>query len=207
VLIAIGVVGTLAWQSYGVQAKQVVAARAPEYGLDWVVPWVDRIPTAVPAPVVASAPAATPAPAASPAPAVSPPQAAMSAPARDVSAETSKQLESLTADVAALRKSVEQLAARPSAGAGNDLKDVQQSIQQIAAKQDDIVQHNLKDVRDSLQQLSTKQEQMAQQPDLAAVKQSVEQLAAKQDQMMTELGKLQSTEQNAAPQNGSRRRR
>jgi hypothetical protein len=112
----IGAAATLAWQSYGGAAKQMIASSAPQLGWLLVPPAMDppsgpEITVERPSPpaVAASAPqaasaqvgaAAPPAsePAASPAPSAPPP-------------ELQQQLATMAHDLAALRQSVEQLTA------------------------------------------------------------------------------------------------
>ena len=95
--ICIGVVGTLAWQSYGDAAKEIMATRAPELGwspeakqmiASWTLGW--RRPPAGPEKTASEAVA----PKASPAPSVDP-----------------AQVQQIAQSLAALRETVEQIAA------------------------------------------------------------------------------------------------
>ena len=97
VAICIGVAGTLAWQSYGDAIKQIIAARAPELGwspqvkqmiASWTVGWTK--PPASPEKIAPE----TVAPKAPPAPSVDP-----------------AQVQQITQSLAALRETVEQIAA------------------------------------------------------------------------------------------------
>jgi len=106
----IGVAATLAWQSYGGAAVQMIASTAPQLG--WLLSPATSPPSgreiAVEQPTAAAVAAAETA--ASPAP---------SAPAPEL-----QQLSAMAHDLAALRQSVEQLTA------------VQQSVEQLAAGQE-----------------------------------------------------------------------
>ena len=88
IAVGIGVGGTLAWQAHGDTARQMIATAYPER-LGWIAP---------PAPTTAPAPQRAPAALASATP-----------PAPSVDQE---QLKAMAADLAAVRQSVEQLAAQ-----------------------------------------------------------------------------------------------
>ena len=85
ITLGIGVGGTLAWQAYGDEARQLMAAAYPEQ-LGWIAPSAATTALATP---TASAPLASAAPAAPPA--------------------DQQQLNALSLNVAAVRQSVEQL--------------------------------------------------------------------------------------------------
>jgi hypothetical protein len=110
----IGVAATLAWQSYGGAAKQVIASSVPQ--LDWLLtpPAMDQ-PSgreiAVEQPGPPAVAAAAPQPAAAPAAAVAPaaPEPAASRAPTGPAPEL-QQLATMAHDLAALRQSVEQLA-------------------------------------------------------------------------------------------------
>jgi hypothetical protein len=113
IMIGIGVGGTLAWQAYGDDARQLAATTYP-LQLGWMAP--QAATTAVAAP---SEPAAL----ASAAPAV---------PAVD-----QQQINALSLNVAAVRQTVEQLAAQVAAGQqqmSGDIAKLQASEQDILAK-------------------------------------------------------------------------
>ena len=109
VAICIGVVATLAWQSYGAATKQIIATRAPELGWSpetkqMIASWMQQLgwtkPLASPemetpqaTPVAQTAPAAV-APSAPVAPSIDP-----------------EEVHQIALDLAALRQTVEQLAA------------------------------------------------------------------------------------------------
>ncbi|HEY2230935.1 MAG TPA: hypothetical protein VGI22_25000 [Xanthobacteraceae bacterium] len=108
----VGVAATLAWQSYGGTAKQIIASSAPQLGSLLSTPAMDPpsdLETAVaqpsPAAVQASAPQAASAPATTVAP-----TASETAPPTAPSPEL-QQLATMAHDLAAVQQSVEQLAA------------------------------------------------------------------------------------------------
>jgi hypothetical protein len=117
VAICIGVAGTLAWQSYGMATKQIIATRAPELGwspeakemiasfvqqLGWTKPLVGPENTAV-------RPAVLETPQASPVAQTAPQTVAPKAPgAPSVDPE---QVQQITQSLAALRQTVEQIVA------------------------------------------------------------------------------------------------
>jgi hypothetical protein len=110
----VGVAATLAWQSYGGPAKQMIANAVPQLGWLLSPPAMDppsEIAVEQPSPpaVQASAPKATSAQAGAVAPTASE-TAASTAPAAP-SPELQQQLETMMHDLAAVRQSVEQLAA------------------------------------------------------------------------------------------------
>ena len=105
-----GVAATLAWQSYGDAARQMIASSAPQLG--WLVASPAMNPPSggesaveqpIPAAVAASAPPAASAPAEA-APAATVASSAPTAPAPEL-----QQLATMAQDLAALRQSVEQL--------------------------------------------------------------------------------------------------
>ena len=105
----IGVGSILAWQAYGDAAREKVASLAPQLG------WVRLLPTLKPAPVMVSEPADPPVVRESSRDSA---QAASSAPdsvalvaLAGLAPEVQQQLQVIARDVAALRQSVEQLAA------------------------------------------------------------------------------------------------
>ena len=110
----IGVAATLAWQSYGSAAMQMIARTAPQLG--WLSP-----PATSPAAVAASPSQAASAQAGTAAPAAAETAAS---PAPTDPAPGLQQLSAMAHDLAALRQSVEQLTA------------VQQSVEQLAAGQE-----------------------------------------------------------------------
>jgi hypothetical protein len=110
-----GVVATLAWQSYGGAARQMIASSAPQLG--WLLPQPAMNPPSgpeiaveqpSPAAVAASAPQAASAQAGAVAPTASETAAA---PAPTAPTPDSQQLATMAHDLAALRQSVEQLTA------------------------------------------------------------------------------------------------
>lgn len=119
--VGIGVAATLAWQSYGEATKQIIARRAPQLG--WSPPakqmiasWVRQLgwtpDASQPAPVARTAPAAA-APTAS------------GSPSLDL-----QQLQQITRDLAAVRQSVEQLAASQGRMA-DDIAKLQAADQEV----------------------------------------------------------------------------
>jgi len=113
ILVGIGIAGTLAWQAYGDDARQLLAFAYPQQ-LGWIAPQ----PT-----TTALAPQNAPAAPASDAPV---------APAID-----QQQLKSLSLNLAAVRQSVEQLATQVAAGQqqmSGDIAKLQASEQDILAK-------------------------------------------------------------------------
>lgn len=112
IILGLGVGGTLAWQSYGDEARERIASMDPR--LAWLAP---------PADLVASTGSALPSQAAPAAPAVDP-----------------EQVKAISRDLAAVRQSVDQLAARFAAGQQQIARDVamlqaveQDILQKIAA--------------------------------------------------------------------------
>jgi hypothetical protein len=112
VAICIGVAGTLAWQSYGEATKQIIATRAPELGWSpeakqMIASWVQQLgwtkPLAGPENAAVRSPHA--APAAQSAPQTVTPKAPV-APSVDP-----EQVQQITQGLAALRQTVEQVAA------------------------------------------------------------------------------------------------
>jgi hypothetical protein len=111
VAICIGIAATLAWQSYGKVAKQIIATRAPELGSSsetkqMIASWVERIgwmPPASGSPV-ASTSKAPAAPSADP-----------------------QQVQQIKADIAAVRQAVDR-----------HLAEVRESVEQVAASQERI---------------------------------------------------------------------
>jgi len=110
----VGVAATLAWQSYGGPAKQMIANAVPQLGWLLSPPAMDppseiAVEQPTPPTVQASAPQATSAQAGAVAPTASetPASTAPAAP----SPELQQQLETMMHDLAAVRQSVEQLAA------------------------------------------------------------------------------------------------
>ncbi len=118
VAVLIGVGGTLAWQSYGDEAKQMVATRAPSLG------WLLSVSTTSPRPM---RDAANP---------QSAPVAQIPGPAAPVApAEIVQQLEPMARDLAAVQRSLEQLAVRQDQMAQSiaTLQAVEQDIKQKLA--------------------------------------------------------------------------
>jgi hypothetical protein len=112
-MVGVGVVGTLAWQAYGDEARQLLASAYPQQ-LGWIAPQ---------AATTALAPPSAPAALASDAPVV---------PAIDA-----QQIKSLSLNLAAVRQSVEQLATQVAAGQqqmSGDIAKLQASEQDILAK-------------------------------------------------------------------------
>jgi hypothetical protein len=110
----IGVAATLAWQSYGGAAKQMIANSAPQ--LSWLSPPAMNPPSgreiAVEQPSPPGVAASAPQAASAPAGAVAPTASEMAAsPAPTAPAPELQQLATMAHDLAALRQSVEQLAA------------------------------------------------------------------------------------------------
>ncbi len=105
VAICIGVAGTLAWQSYGEAAKQIIATRAPELGWSpetkqMIASWMQQLGWTKPLAVESKA---------SPVTQTAPENAAPKAPATP--ALDPAQLQQMARDLATLRLTVEQLAA------------------------------------------------------------------------------------------------
>jgi hypothetical protein len=122
VAVLIGVGGTLAWQSYGDEAKQMVVARAPSLG--WLLSVSTTSPPDRRAPIQD---AAIP---------QSAPVAQIPGPAAPVaSAEIVQQLEPMARDLAAVQHSLEQLAVRQDQMAQSiaTLQAVEQDIKQKLA--------------------------------------------------------------------------
>ena len=111
IALGIGVGGTLAWQAYGDEARQMAASSYPEQ-LGWIAP-----PAATAALAAPSAPAA-PAPVVSPAPAVD-----------------QQQLKSLSLNLAAVRQSMEQLATQVTSGQ----QQISGEIARLQASEQDIL--------------------------------------------------------------------
>ncbi len=110
IAVAIGVVGTLAWQSYGDQARAYLAASSPK--LAWVAPPAGPVARSVPE-TVAAAPAAPAAPAIDP-----------------------QQITAMSLTLAAMQQRVEQVAAGQQQLAGDIAKlqsDEQEIIHKISA--------------------------------------------------------------------------
>jgi hypothetical protein len=114
--VCIGVVATLAWQSYGAAARHMIATLVPQLGLsssaEMTQPWpgaVNEDPAAAQANAADTAQTtalaqSTPDPVATPA----------VAPAAPASAEAMQQIEAMAHDLAAMRQSMEQLTAAQS---------------------------------------------------------------------------------------------
>ncbi len=118
ITLGIGVGGTLAWQSYGDEARQIIATAYPQQ-LGWVAP-----PAAPPAPGAQNASAAV----ASTAPAPSP----AAAPSIDP-----QQLKTMSLGLAAVRQDVDRLAAQLASGQqqmAGDIAKLQASEQDILNK-------------------------------------------------------------------------
>ncbi len=133
VAVCVGVAGSLAWQSYGGAAREMIASRVPQ--LAWIASPAVTSPTSGPAPTTgqtdpspaseAAAPpqaapvgqAATDAPQTAAAPPVAvaqttPEQTTASVAAPAAPSADRQQLEAMARDIGALRQSVEQIAAR-----------------------------------------------------------------------------------------------
>src|SRR6516165_9767057 len=117
VAICIGVAGTLAWQSYGGATKQIIATSAPELGWspeakEMIARWVQQLGWTKPLPGPENAavrPAVSELPQAAPVAQTTPQMIAPKAPvAPSVDPE---QVQQITQSLAALRQTVEQLAA------------------------------------------------------------------------------------------------
>ena len=114
VTVCIGVAATLAWQSYGGTAQQMIASAAPQLGRLLSPPAMDppsgreiaAEPPSPPAVQAFAAPQAASAPQAAPAASETAASTASTAPSPE-----SQQLETMAHDLAAVRQSVEQLAA------------------------------------------------------------------------------------------------
>src|SRR5579871_734928 len=118
IAVGIGVGGTLAWQTHGDEARQMIATAYPER-LGWVAP---------PAPMTAPAPQSAPAAPASAAP-----------PAPSVDEE---RLKALAADLAAVRQSVEQLAGQVVTGqqqVNDEIAKLGDAIGKLQASEQDIL--------------------------------------------------------------------
>jgi pyruvate/2-oxoglutarate dehydrogenase complex dihydrolipoamide acyltransferase (E2) component len=113
ITLGIGIVGTLAWQAYGDDARQMIAMAYPGQ-LEWIAP------QAAPVAPAAQSASATPA------------SAAPAVPALD-----QQQLNSLSLNLAAVRQSVEQLATQVASGQqqmSGDIARLQASEQDILTK-------------------------------------------------------------------------
>jgi hypothetical protein len=117
VAICVGVAGTLAWQSYGGATKQIIATSAPELGWspeakEMIARWVQQLGWTKPLPGPENAavrPAVSELPQAAPVAQTTPQMIAPKAPvAPSVDPE---QVQQITQSLAALRQTVEQLAA------------------------------------------------------------------------------------------------
>jgi uncharacterized protein YoxC len=152
IAVLIGVGATLVWQSYGDEANGMVRTWAPS--LAWLLP----VSTTKSPPVrqVSAQDAALPQSAS----VTQTPAAAMTSP------ESVQQLETITRDLAVVRRSLEQLVAEQ-----------EQMAQAVTSPE-------------SVQQLEPITR------DLAAVRRSLEQLAAKQEQMAQNIATLQAVEQD-----------
>jgi hypothetical protein len=115
VAICIGVAGTLAWQSYGEATKQIIATRAPELGWspearEMIASWVQRLGWTKPVSGPENAavrPAVLETPQAAPAAQTAPQTVAPKAPV----AVDPEQVQQITQSLAALRQTVDQIAA------------------------------------------------------------------------------------------------
>jgi uncharacterized protein YoxC len=152
IAVLIGVGATLAWQSYGDEAKEMVRTRAPS--LAWLLPVSTT--KSPPDGQLSAQDAALPQSAS----VTQTPAAAMTSP------ESVQQLETMTRDLAVVRRSLEQLVAEQ-----------EQMAQAVTSPE-------------SVQQLEPITR------DLAAVRRSLEQLAAKQEQMAQNIATLQAVEQD-----------
>jgi hypothetical protein len=147
VWIAVG--GVLSWQSYGDEATNSVRTWVPS--LAWLLPVAT--PKSSPDREVSTQDAALLRSAPTPAPAVS-------------SSESVQQLEPITHDLAAMRRSLEQLAVKQEQMA--QALSSSESVQQLEP-----ITNDLAAMRRSLEQLAVKQEQMAQ--NVATLQTAVEQ--------------------------------
>jgi hypothetical protein len=133
--ICVGVVGTLAWQSYGEATKQIIATRAPELGwspeakqmiaslvqqLGWTKPPAGPENTAVQLSAPKTAQTATAAQAG--------PETAASTSKALVASLDQQQVQQIEGDIAAARQTVEQYLAA-----------VRQTIEQLAVGQDEVL--------------------------------------------------------------------
>ncbi len=124
IAVGIGIGGTLAWQAYGDAARQIVATAYPER-LGWIAP---PALTTAPAPQSARAAESGPAALASAAPA-----------APSVNEE---HLKAMTADLAAMRQSVEQLAGLVASGqqqVSDEIAKLGDEIGKLRASEQDIL--------------------------------------------------------------------
>jgi hypothetical protein len=120
IAVGIGVGGTLAWQTYGDAARQMIATAYPER-LGWIAP---PAPTTAPAPQSARAAESAPAP-------------ASAAPSVD-----QERLKAMAADLAATRQSVEQLAAQVGSGqqlVSEEIAKLNEEIGKLRASEQDIL--------------------------------------------------------------------
>jgi hypothetical protein len=150
VAICIGVAATLAWQSYGVAYRQMIATRAPELGWSpeakqMIANWVQQLGWTKPADgqenTVQSSGPETPQPA--PITQASPPEA-VAAKAPATAAIDPQQVRQLEADIAAVQQTVEQ-----------QLATVRQTVGQLAAGQDQIA-HEITALQTSDQEILEK---------------------------------------------------
>ncbi len=124
IAVGIGVGGTFAWQAYGDAARQMIATAYPER-LGWIAP-----PSSTTAPDPQSARAAEIAPAA---------LVSAAPPAPSVDQE---QLKAMAADVAAVRQSVDQLAAQVASGqqqVSDDIAKLNDEIGKLQASEQNIL--------------------------------------------------------------------
>ena len=126
VAILIGVAATLAWQSYGEPAKQIIATRAPELGWSpdakqMIASWVHQIGWTKPpaSPEKQALPVA---------------QAAPTAPSIDP-----EKVQQMTRDLATLRQTVEQLATGQEQ-VTRDLAPLRRTVEQLATGQEHVTQ-------------------------------------------------------------------
>jgi hypothetical protein len=120
IAVGIGIGGTLAWQAYGDEARQMIATAYPER-LGWIAP---PAPTTTPAPQSARASESAPAP-------------ASAAPSVD-----QERLKAMAADLAAMRQSVEQLAGQVASGqqqVNDEIAKLGDEIGKLRASEQDIL--------------------------------------------------------------------
>jgi hypothetical protein len=110
IIFCIGVAGTLAWQSYGDAAREIVAGASPQLG--WLAPQAPAAPAA-PAAFAQTVPSTVG-------------QTASATPSPEV-----QQLTTLSLDLASVRQSVDQLAARQ--------QEVAEAITRLQAAEQDIL--------------------------------------------------------------------
>jgi hypothetical protein len=124
IAVGVGIGGTLAWQTYGDAARQMIATAYPEQ-LGWIAP---PAPTTAPAPQNARAAESA--------------RAALASAAPPVPSVDDEHLKAMAADLAAVRQSVEQLAGQVALGqqqVGGEIVKLGDEIGKLQATEQDIL--------------------------------------------------------------------